>query len=96
MTGANCSVYNCTVNRKVKGASIFKIPAKSDDLKRNKWRSDLISVVTRDRVVDAVLRKQIEENRVHICERHFRQDQLWICKIIFDRSHLVNETKVLN
>ena len=38
----------------------------------------MINVITKDRVVDQSLQKQIECNKLYICERHFSQDQLWI------------------
>ena len=38
----------------------------------------MINVITEDRVVDQSLRKQIESDKLYICERHFSKEQLWI------------------
>jgi len=81
MPGANCSIYGCSVNRRHKDISIFSIPAKSSDEKRNLWRQELVNVVTKDRVIDESLKRQIDNNKLSICERHFRSDQLWVCKL---------------
>ena len=43
-----------------------------------KWRKELINVITKDRVIDEALRKQIASNNLHICEKHFSEDQLWV------------------
>ena len=79
MPGANCSIYNCCTSRRHSGLGIFKLPAPKDEFHK-KWREQLLNIVTRDRVVDAVLQKQIDKDSVHICERHFSPDQLYICK----------------
>ena len=79
MPGANCSIESCHTSRrqKYKGISIFKIPSATNDSKAE-WREKLINVITLDRTVDASLRKQIEDDNLHICERHFAEDQLWV------------------
>ena len=50
--------------------------------KKNKesWRKASLHVVTRDRVVDASFRKQIEEGSVYVCERHFTPEDIEIRK----------------
>lgn len=80
MPGANCSIYNCSTSRRHSGLGIFKLPAPKDEFNK-KWREQLLNIVIRDRVVDAVLQKQIDKDSVHICERHFSPDQLYICKL---------------
>ncbi len=75
MPGANCSIYNCNVSRGHKGIAIFKIPGEDDEFS-TKWRSQLINIVTKDRVIDKDLRTQIETRRIHICELHFSPDQI--------------------
>ena len=81
MPGANCSIFGCSVSRKPKyqGIGIFKIPPSSEKSKES-WRKALLHVVTRDRVVDASFRKQIEEGSVFICERHFTPEDIEIRK----------------
>ncbi len=77
MPGANCSIYNCNTSRshKFKGTAIFKIPAGKDEF-NVVWRQKLINVVTKDRVIDQSLKKQIEENRIYICEKQFQETQI--------------------
>eukprot|EP00794_Sanderia_malayensis_P013195 gene13195-14544_t len=75
MPAANCSIYNCNVSRSHKGVAIFKIPGEDDDFSA-KWRSELLNIVTKDRVIDKNLRTQIEARRIHICELHFSPDQI--------------------
>ena len=69
-------------SRKHVGISIFKIPAKNDELSK-KTREAWVRLVTRDREVDASLRQQIEKCNIHICEKHFEKDLIETCKSIF-------------
>eukprot|EP00794_Sanderia_malayensis_P001236 gene1236-1360_t len=75
MPGANCSIYDCSTARGHKGISIFKVPGEDDEFSK-KWRSQLINIVTKDRVIDKSLRKQIDNRSIHICEQHFTPDQI--------------------
>ena len=80
MPGANCSIFDCSTSRRHKDISIFKLPAPGTDPVKEKWRKQLINVITKDCVIGASLQRQISKNTLCICERHFSQDQLWICK----------------
>ena len=60
-----------------KDVSIFKIPSATNDSKA-KWRKELINIITKDRVNNSSLRKQIASNHIYICERRFTADQIWI------------------
>ena len=64
MPGTNCKIYGCSVSRKAKyqDISIFRVP-KLDDVFHNKWRENFVAVVTRDRVVDASLKSQIQNKK---------------------------------
>ena len=66
MPGANCSIKGCSTSRRTKGKSIFKIP-KASNVTQEKWRNELVNVITRDREIDQDLRRQIKEDRLHIC-----------------------------
>ena len=81
MPEANCPIFRCGVSRKPKyqGIGIFKIPRYSEKNKES-WRKASLHVVTRDRVVDASFRKQIEEESVYVCERHFSPEDIEIRK----------------
>ncbi|CAB4014544.1 Transposable element P transposase [Paramuricea clavata] len=76
----NCSFYGCSNSRKNPKVSFLKIPTvkntDSDYTKDKKIRSRLawIKCLTRTRVLDADLQRQIDENTIHICEIHFKED----------------------
>ena len=36
----------------------------------------MINIITRDREIDSDLRRQINEDRLHICEKHFQANQI--------------------
>ena len=79
MPGANCSVIQCGSSRRTKGISLFKLPSpKTEALKT--WRKELLIIITRDRVVDKDFQKQIDNDTVHICSRHFTEEQFYVCK----------------
>ena len=84
MQGANCSIAGCNTSRQHKGTSIFKIPkAKSGVPENMKWSENLINVVTRERVIDSDLKRQINEKRLLICEKHFKKKEIERCKLVF-------------
>ena len=65
MPGVNCSVTQCGSSRRTKGITLFKFPsAKTEALKT--WRKELLSIITRDRVVDKHFQKQIDDDTVHV------------------------------
>ena len=61
--------------KKQLGIAIFKLPAGKDDYSTN-WCSKLVDIITKDPLIDSQLRKQIENRKLHICERHFTEDCL--------------------
>ena len=73
--GAYCSIYGCNISRKNSKLAIFKIPAGNGEYE-SKWRDKLIHVVTKDRVVDSSLKKQIESRKLFICEKHFNEEDI--------------------
>lgn len=80
MPGENCSIYGCGTCRNQKVHSLFKIPTAKDEYTA-KWRSDMLSIITKDRVLDTKFKNQISANKVFICEKHFEESQLYICKL---------------
>ena len=60
MPGANCSIFGCSTSTRQSGISIFGLPKAEDELSR-KTRQEWVNVITRNRVVNADLRHQIEE-----------------------------------
>ena len=83
MPGENCAIVGCSTNRRHKDISLFKLPtAKPNDETTMSWRKAMLNVITRHRVVDSVFRRQINNDKVYICERHFLPGDLYICKFI--------------
>lgn len=79
MPGANCAIFGCTTSRRKKyqGLSIFKLPVAKDQ-ESSKWRSEILNIITKDRVVDPDFQEQIMKNNVYICELHFSPEQMYI------------------
>ena len=75
MPGANCSILGCTTYRIKGGLAIFQIPSGTDEYNTN-WRNKLVNIITRDRVIDHDLQRQIDEGRLHTCELHYLENQL--------------------
>ena len=44
----------------------------------------MINIITRDREIDSDLRRQINEDRLHIREKHFQPDEMYYCKFILN------------
>ena len=82
MPGANCSIFGCGTNRRHTGVGIFRIPSGNDQERSKRQerskaiRDEWIKVITKDRVVDANFRKQIESGNVYVCERHFKKEEI--------------------
>ena len=79
MPGENCAVFGCGTCRRHKGASLWKLPALKDE-EHKKWRSEWLALITRTRTVDEDFRRQIENDKIFTCEKHFRPEDLETCK----------------
>ena len=40
----------------------------------------MLNIITRDRETSANLNRQIEKDTVYICEKHFSEEQIYICE----------------
>ena len=60
MVGSNCSIFGCSSSRRKSGDASFKVPQGDDEWSSN-WRKSIISVVTKDRVIDKALRERIKK-----------------------------------
>ena len=78
MVGANCSIFGCSSSRRKSGVAIFKVPQESDEWSCN-WRKSIISVVTKNCVIDKALRGRIMKKNIFICEKHYSEDRLVRC-----------------
>ncbi len=75
MPGANCSVFGCESSRKHTGVGIFRIPSEKDEVStatREAW----LKMITRDRVVDESIRRQIDTGELYVCEKHFNTEAI--------------------
>lgn len=79
MPGDNCSVVGCGSCRRSKGIGIWKLPA-ARNAEYRKWRQDWLNELTKYRVVDKDFQRQIENDKVFTCERHFHPQDIEICK----------------
>ena len=67
--------------KKREGNSIFKLPKAKNEF-FEKWRDQLVQVMTRNRVIDPDLRGRLAEDILHICENHFQADCFYTCKYL--------------
>ena len=72
MPGANCSIFGCNTSRKTSGISIFALPKGEDELSKQ-TREAWVNEITRNRVIDPDLRRQIDRRTLHVCEKHFEE-----------------------
>ena len=59
MPGSNCAIPGCGTTRRSKfsGISLFGLPPNnSEDSEKMKWREELLSIITKYRVVDEGLK----------------------------------------
>ena len=64
---------------RINNIGLFKLPSKKlYPSHREKW----LSVISKYRVVDKAFKEQIENDKVHVCERHFDPAEIEICKYI--------------
>ena len=58
MVGTNCSIFGCSSSRTQSVVAIFKVTQGDDEWSFN-WRKSIISVVTKDSIIDKALRERI-------------------------------------
>ena len=79
MPGSNCVIVNCGTSRYQKEISLVKLPTLKDVFPK-KWQRDMLNIITRDHETDANLNQQSEKDTVHICEKHFSEEQVRTCE----------------
>ena len=79
MPGDNCAVFGCGSCRRKKGIAIFKLPS-AKDAEHKAWRESWLAEITKTCERDAGFLKQIEKDTVFTCEKHFKPDEIEICK----------------
>ena len=65
MPGSNCSIFGCPISRKTVGLAIIRVTQRADEY-NSKWRDKLVNIITRDRVIDQSLKKQIEKKNLYL------------------------------
>lgn len=79
MPGENCSVVGCGSCRSTKGLGIFKLPSEKSN---KEWRERWLGELKKTRTLDSHFRSLIEKDHVYTCEKHFREEDIEICKCI--------------
>ena len=79
MPGDNCSVFGCGTCRRTKGIGIWKLPS-ARNAEYKKWREHWLSEITKTRVIDKDFQKQIDSDKVFICEKHFKPEDVELCE----------------
>ena len=82
MPVANCSRFGCRTSQKHVGVRIFRVPAETDDSSK-KTRQARIHVITKDRVVDKSLLRQINTGMLYVSKKHFNEDKIISGKYFF-------------
>lgn len=82
MAGVNCSVLGCGSCRRSKGIGIFKLPVAKEEAYR-KWGKNWLGEVIKARKIDRDFGEQIKNGKVHACEKHFKPEDIEICKYRF-------------
>ena len=80
MVGANCSIFGYSSSRRKSSVAIFKVP-QGDNEWSSDWRKSIISVVTKDLVIDKALRERIMKKisssvkniilKINFCQNNF-------------------------
>ena len=88
MPGVNCAVFGCGPCRRTKGIEIFKLPSAKDE-KHKKWREECIWLgeLKKTRELDEYFRRQINQEKVFTCEKHFYHHFIEICKCFLINHH---------
>lgn len=75
MLGASCAILVCNSSTRKRGIVIFRVPTWNQE-RGNNWGKDVINIVTRDRVVDKILKDKIDIKNIYLCEKLFPEEQL--------------------
>ena len=64
MAGDNCAIPGCSTSRATTGVALLGMPKNDDEYNVN-WRKNIVDMITKIRVVDATLKRQIERKSLH-------------------------------
>ena len=91
MPGVNCSVYDRCSYRRTEGIGIFKVPLAKDDAHR-RWRDEWLGEIKKTREMDQHFRRQINDDKIYTCDKHFDLEDIEICKYRFMDSSTLTYT----
>ena len=74
--GKMCALYK---GKYGKGIGIWKLPAPKN-AEYKKWRDDWLNELTKSREMDKNFESQISNDKVYTCKKHFRPEDIEICK----------------
>ena len=77
MPGDNCAFPKCGTSRRHKDIGIFKLPSRKGEFYQE-WKKEIVNVILKYRVADDNFKKNIQAGNVHICERHFKANDIEI------------------
>ena len=80
MPGDNCSVYNCGTLCREKGIQIFRLPNQKT-APYQEWCAAWLNKLKKNWEMDKDFRRQIAEDSVHTCEKHFHPHDIETCKL---------------
>ena len=85
MPGDNCAFNQCGTSRRTTGVGLFKIPApRRPDYQETKlWRDQFLNILRKCRIEDDNFKRQLAANTLHVCEKHFRPDEIETRKLFF-------------
>ena len=75
----NSAIPGCSTSRATSGVALFGMPKNNDEYNMN-WRKNIVDMITKIRVADASLKRQIERKSPHFCETHYPEEKLIRCK----------------
>ena len=78
----NCVIYGCGISKR-HSLSLVKLPGRKTEFYL-KWKTEILSIITRDRVVDPDFKALFKNDKVYICERHFKPEDIeYTSKYVF-------------
>ena len=79
MPGDNCAVPGRSTSRATPGVALLDMLKINDEYNVN-WRKNIVDIITKIRVVDVSLKRQIERKSLHFCEKRYSEEKLIRCK----------------
>ena len=86
MLGVNCTVIGCGSCSRTEGIGIFKLSSAKDD-KHKRWRDKWVGELKKTREVGKDFRRQINEDKVYTCEKHFKDELIEIPYLPLYNAH---------